>query len=62
VARLLGLDKSSTSGLVNRAAHHGLRTAALIGLISRLLVAHAAERGIDVFPGTAAAAEGHRRP
>ena len=96
LAKLLVLDKSSTSGLVERAERRGLVTrspsptdgrAVLVGLtgdgrslladaairfeadatalldhlprterralsrlISRLLVAHAAERGIDLFP------------
>ena len=106
LARLLGLDKSSVTGLVNRAERRGLvarvastadRRSVLVGLtdqgrsimsagaagfdadisllledltppdrdalsrlISRLLVAHAAEQGIDLFatiktrhPGTA---------
>jgi MarR family transcriptional regulator, lower aerobic nicotinate degradation pathway regulator len=99
LARLLGLDKSSVTGLVDRAERRGLvmrvpsttdrrvvlvsltedgralvsRAAAcfetdvmtmlgrlpardreaLSGLVSRLLAAHAAEQGIDLFPAAA---------
>ena len=106
LARLLGLDKSSVTGLVDRAERRGLvvrvpsttdRRAVLVGLtdrgrslasggaarfeadvslllehlppadrdalaglISRLLVAHAAAHGIDLF-ATIGTASGHRR-
>ncbi len=57
LARLLDLDKSSVTGLVDRAERRGLVTRvpstadrdALSGLISRLLVAYAADHGIDLF-------------
>lgn len=98
LAQLLGLDKSSVTGLVERAERRGLVARgpspvdgravlvsltregrslvsrasarfeddvsalleqlpksdrrALSGLVSRLLVAHAAEQGIDLFPST----------